>query len=170
MLRQLAASYLEAHLRIHGSPGTHEFFSSQAARYQSELKDAETSLANFRLKNDIVLFSQQKEEILRRAGESSSMLLASEAGIREYTHKIADARSQSAATEARVVTQSRTLSNQTSVERLSTMLVELQNKRTQLMLKYRSDDRLVLEVTQELADTQAALEKAKRPHRIRAIY
>jgi uncharacterized protein involved in exopolysaccharide biosynthesis len=161
VLQQLAASYLEAHLRIHGTPGSHEFFSNQAARYQSELKDAETSLANFRLKNDIVLFAQQKEEMLRRAGESSAMLLASEAGIREYRQKIADARSQFAATEPRVLTQNRTLSNQNYVERLSTMLVELQNKRTQLMLKYRSDDRLVQEVSQEIADTEAALEKSK---------
>jgi uncharacterized protein involved in exopolysaccharide biosynthesis len=161
VLRQLAASYLEAHLRVHGTPGTHEFFLSQAARYQAELKDAEARLSTFRTRNDIVMFAQQKEDILRRAGESNSMLMASEAAIREYTQKIADARVQFAATEPRVVTQSRTLSNQVSVERLSTMIVELQNKRTQLMSKFRSDDRLVQEVSQELADTQAALEKAK---------
>jgi uncharacterized protein involved in exopolysaccharide biosynthesis len=161
VLRQLAASYLEVHLRIHGSQGTHQFFSSQAARYQSELKDAEARLADFRAKNDIVLFEQQKEEIVRRAAESGSMLLAAEAGIREYTRRIDDARSRVGTAQARVVTQNRTLSNQSSVERLSTMLVELQNRRTQLLAKYRPDDRLVLEVSQEIADTQAALEKAK---------
>jgi uncharacterized protein involved in exopolysaccharide biosynthesis len=41
------------------------------------------------------------------------------------------------------------------------MAVELQNRRTQLLAKYRPDDRLVQEVSQELADTQAALEKSK---------
>ena len=161
VLRQLAASYLEAHLRIHGSPGTREFFSSQTARYQSELNDAETRLRDFRREKDIVLFPEQKEEILRRASESSSMLLAAEAGISEYKSKIADARSQASAAAPRVITQSRTLSNQTSVERLGTMLVDLQNRRTQLLSKYRSDDRLVLEVSEEIANTQSALEKAK---------
>jgi uncharacterized protein involved in exopolysaccharide biosynthesis len=161
VLRQLAVSYLEAHLRLHGSPGTHEFFLKQAAHYQGLLKDAETRLTDFRLKNDIVLFAQQKEEILRRSSESGSMLLATEAAIRESTRRLADSRGQVADAEPRVITQSRTLSNQSSVERLSTMLVELRNQRTQLMSKYRSDDRLVKEVSQQIDDTEAALENAK---------
>ena len=160
VLRQLSASYFETHLRVHGTPGTLEFFLSQAAHYRNELKNAETRLTDFSLQNKIILFPQQKEEILRRASESSSMLMAVEANIREYTRKIADTRSQLGAVEPRVVTQRRTLFNQSSVERLSTMLVELQNRRTQLLSKYRADDRLVQEVSQEVADTQAALERA----------
>ena len=72
VLRQLAVSYLEAHLRVHGTPGTHEFFLRQTAHYQSELNDVENKLRDFRLKNDIVLFAEQKSETLRRASESSS--------------------------------------------------------------------------------------------------
>jgi uncharacterized protein involved in exopolysaccharide biosynthesis len=161
VLTQLASSYLEAHVRIHGSPGTYEFFSKQAEHYVEELRNAEAAFTDFRLKKDIVLFGQQKEEILRRAAEASSTLLATEASIREYTLTIADARAQAAGAAPRVVTQSRAVSNQTSVERLSTMMVELQNRRTQLLAKYRPDDRLVEEVSQELRDTEAALEKSK---------
>jgi len=161
VLRQLAVSYLEAHLRVHRDPGTHEFFSNQADHYQSDLKDAETRLTDFSVKNNTVLFAQQKEDLLRRASESSSMLLAADTGILEYTRKLAEARDQMAAAEPRVITQNRTLSSQTSVERLGTMLVELQNRRTQLLSKYRSDDRVVEEVSQEVNDTRAALQEAK---------
>jgi uncharacterized protein involved in exopolysaccharide biosynthesis len=42
------------------------------------------------------------------------------------------------------------------------MLAELQNRRTQLLAKFRSDDRLVQEADQEIRDTQAALERATR--------
>ncbi|MCU1326052.1 MAG: lipopolysaccharide biosynthesis protein, partial [Bryobacterales bacterium] len=120
VLTQLAASYLEAHVRIHGSPGTYEFFSKQADHYVEELKNAETAFTDFRLKKDIVLFGQQKEEILRRASEASSTLLATEASIHEYMQAIADARAQAAAAAPRVITQSRAVSNQSSVERLIT--------------------------------------------------
>ena len=41
------------------------------------------------------------------------------------------------------------------------MLVELRNKRTQLLTRLRSDDRLVKEVDQQIKDTAAALEEAK---------
>jgi uncharacterized protein involved in exopolysaccharide biosynthesis len=159
-LRQLAASYLETHLRVHGTPGTYEFFFGQATQYHRALENAEAALSAFRSKNDIILFGPQKEDILRRASESSSMLLAAEVAASEYERKIADTRLRAAAAEPRVMTQTRTLSNQTFVERLSTMMIELQNRRTQLMSKYRSDDRLVLEVSQEIADTQAALTEA----------
>ena len=161
VLRQLAGSYLEAHLRLHGTPGTYDFFRNQAEHYRNELKNAETNMRDFSLKNDIVLFGPQQEEMLRRASESSSMLLAAEAGIREETRKISDASRQLAAMQPRMITQNHTLSNQTSVEHLSTMLVELQNRRTQLLSKFRPEDRLVEEVSQEISDTGAAIERAK---------
>jgi uncharacterized protein involved in exopolysaccharide biosynthesis len=40
------------------------------------------------------------------------------------------------------------------------MIVELQNKRTQLLTKFRADDRLVREVDQQIRTTRAALDKA----------
>ncbi len=42
------------------------------------------------------------------------------------------------------------------------MIVDLQNKRTALLAKFRPDDRLVVEVDQEIADTRSALEKASK--------
>ncbi len=161
VLRQVAASYLEAHLRLHGTPGTHDFFLSQAEHYRMELKEAEAKMRDFSLKHDIVLFGPQQEELLRRAAESDSMLLAAEASIREGTLRINNASKQLAEAQPRLVTQDRTLSNQNSVEHLSTMLVELQNRRTQLLSKFRPEDRLVQEVSQEISDTGAALERAK---------
>jgi uncharacterized protein involved in exopolysaccharide biosynthesis len=62
----------------------------------------------------------------------------------------------------RVITQSRQLPNQYSAERLNTMIVELQNRRTQLLTKYRSDDRLVREVDAQIKTTQDALSRAER--------
>jgi uncharacterized protein involved in exopolysaccharide biosynthesis len=61
-----------------------------------------------------------------------------------------------------VVTQSRALPNQYSAERLNTLIVELQNRRTQLLTKFRSDDRLVREIDQQLKNTKTALDKASK--------
>src|ERR1035437_5603031 len=84
VLRQLADSYLEAHLRLHSTPGTYEFFASQTARYQNELKDAEAKLAEFRQRDNVVMLAEQKEAMLKSASESESALLQSEAAIGEY--------------------------------------------------------------------------------------
>jgi len=100
--------------------------------------------------------------MLQKVSEAESALMEADAGIAEHTQKIAGTRSQLVAAPPRVVTQSRTLSNQYSVERLHTMVAELQNRRTQLLAKFRPEDRLVQEVEHEIADTQAGLERATR--------
>jgi uncharacterized protein involved in exopolysaccharide biosynthesis len=60
------------------------------------------------------------------------------------------------------VTQSRQLPNQYSAERLNTMIVELQNRRTQLLTKFRPEDRLVREVDEQIRTTREALLKAEQ--------
>lgn len=162
VLANLADLYLEAHLRVHGTPGTYEFFKGQAERYQRELQGAESSLADFRRRENIVMLSQQKDVMLQSAAESETALLQAETAVSEYTQKIAGTRRQLTAAKPRVVTQSRVSGNQYSVERLSTMLAETQNRRTQLLAKFRPDDRLVQEAEQEITDTRAALEKATK--------
>ena len=162
VLTQLADSYLVAHLKVHGTPGSYEFFKGQAQRYQHELLDAESKLAAFRQRENIVMLAQQKDTMLQKSSEGDSALMQTEAAIGEYTQKIADTRGQLGAAAPRVVTQSRIISNQYSVERLHTMVAELQNRRTQLLAKFRPEDRLVQEADREIADTQAAQEQATR--------
>jgi len=160
VLASLSNLYLEEHLKVHGTPGSYQFFKGQAERYRQELEYAESSLADFRRRENIVMPAQQTDVILQKAAEAESALMQVDAAISEYTQKIAGIQRQLAAAPARVVTQSRTLSNQYSVERLSTMLAELQNRRTQLITKFRPEDRMVQEVDQEIANTRTALERA----------
>jgi uncharacterized protein involved in exopolysaccharide biosynthesis len=161
VLQQLAESYLDAHLKVHSTPGTYNFFSSQATHYRNELKAAEAKLAKFRHDTNVVMLAQQKDIVLQKSADSEATLMEAEASLEEYTDKIADTRKQLEAASPRIVTQKRAGPNQYSVERLGTMLAELQNRRTQLLMKFRSDDRLVREADQEIAETNAALEKAK---------
>ena len=119
-------------------------------------------IAEFRSREDVIMPGQQKDVALQKAAETEAALMQAETAIGEYTRRIADTRKQLEATPGRVVTQSRTSSNQYSVERLHTMLAELQNRRTQLLSKFRPEDRMVQEADQEIADTQQALEKAQK--------
>src|SRR5258708_36711297 len=62
----------------------------------------------------------------------------------------------------RIMTQVRTIPNQLLVERLNTMLVELENKRTDLVAKFHPDNRLVKQVEQQIANTRATLDRVTR--------
>lgn len=162
VLSQLATSYLEMHLRVHRTAGTQDFFRNQTDRYASDLKTYETQLNDFRKRNNLVSIGQQKDLIVRKLLDSRSDFQQADTAWREASKQVEDLERQLNGQTQRVVTQNRTAPNQYSVERLNTMLAELRNRRSQSLMKFRADDRTVVEIDEEIANTQAALDSAKK--------
>lgn len=122
---------------------------------------SEKQLTGFQQDNSLVVLAQQKDLTLQKTAEAKAKLLESEAAVNEATNRIKRIEQQLAATPKRIVTQSRSIPAQYSAERLNTMMVELQNRRTQLLTKFRHDDRLVREVDEQIRTTREALAKAE---------
>lgn len=162
VLRKLQDLYLDKHLKLHRTPGTYEFFKGQAERHEGELQSAEKELSGFQQSMNVVSLTQQKDQTVQKLTEAKSKLLETETFLREVNDRLAKGQQQLQTLATQVVTQRRALPNQYSAERLNTLIVELQNRRTQLLTKFRSDDRLVREVDQQIKDTRAALEKASQ--------
>jgi uncharacterized protein involved in exopolysaccharide biosynthesis len=162
VLRKVQDLYLEKHVKLHRPPGTHEFFKTQADQSEAQLQDAEKQLSSFQQSMNVVSLTQQKEQTVQKLTEAKSKLLETQAFLREVNDRMGKVQQQLQTVQPRIVTQRRALPNQFSAERLNTMMVELQNKRTQLLTKFRPDDRLVREVDQQIKTTRAAMEKASR--------
>jgi uncharacterized protein involved in exopolysaccharide biosynthesis len=161
VLQSLADLYLDKHLKLHRPPGTHEFFQDQSSRYGQQLQEAEASRATFQEQNHFISLEQEKQLNLQKMADVKSRYLESVGAVKDTTERIEKLQRQLKTVPSRVPTQSRSLPNQYSLERLSTMLVELRNRRTQLLTKFRPDDRLVREVDQQIRDTTASLQEAK---------
>jgi uncharacterized protein involved in exopolysaccharide biosynthesis len=162
VLKKLGDLYLEKHLKLHHPEGATNFFKDKADEYESQLKEAERRLADFQQSNNLVVLAQQKELTLQKTAEAKAKLLESETAVNEAADRAKRVEQQLAAIPKRIVTQSRALPNQYSAERLNTMLVELQNRRTQLLTKFRPDDRLVREVDEQIHTTREALARAEQ--------
>jgi uncharacterized protein involved in exopolysaccharide biosynthesis len=160
VLNKLGELYLDKHLKLHRPPGTSDFFKAQANQYQQDLKNAETSVSSFEQEKDAVDIDRQKELILARFTEVNGKLKDLNGKIAQDDKRIAALQTQLAGMDRRVVTQSRVLPNQYSVERLNTMLVELKNRRIQLLAKFQPEDRVVREVDDQIRETTDALQKA----------
>jgi uncharacterized protein involved in exopolysaccharide biosynthesis len=93
--------------------------------------------------------------------DSRSKLKDLDGKIAQNDKRIGALQTQLAGMDKRVATQSRVLPNQYSVERLNTMLVELRNRRIQLLAKFQPEDRVVREVDDQIRETSTALEKAQ---------
>lgn len=162
VLQTVAELYLERHLQVHRVSGSDEFFKSQATEYEQKLKDAELALASYEERHDIVSLSLQKEMGLKRVFDAETDLQATDTTRKEIAQRAEKVRQQLQSLDARVTTQQRSLPHQYSIERLNTIVIELQNKRTQLLTKFQSEDRLVKEVDQQIADTKATLERVSQ--------
>jgi YD repeat-containing protein len=162
VLRELAALYLDKHLRLHGSTAGYDLFREQSERYEAQLKADESRLAAFEKNNNLVAIEEQKQTGLKSLADAEVSLSKTTAELGENEKRVTALQGQLARVSPRVLTQSRTIPNQDSVERLNTMIVELQNKRTQLLTKFRPDDRLVKEVDRQLETTRAAYDAASK--------
>lgn len=161
VLQKLGDHYLEKHLKLNHPTGATDFFKDKADEYETQLRQAEQRLTDFQQNNSLVVLSQQKDLTLQKTADSKSKMLESETALKEATDRIARIEQQLGAMPKRVITQSRQLPNQYSAERLNTMIVELENRRTQLLTKYRPDDRLVKEIDEQIRNTREALSRAE---------
>jgi uncharacterized protein involved in exopolysaccharide biosynthesis len=161
VLKTLGEVYLDLHLRAHRTAGTQEFFKRQASDYEQQLAAAQERLAQARQRDNVVLLPEQKDLTIRRIMETEMAFNESGVAFAEASARVATLRNQLAALPARVVTQSRVLPNQYSVERLNTMLAELRNRRAELLVKFRPEDRLVRDLDEQIAETTGALTRAQ---------
>jgi uncharacterized protein involved in exopolysaccharide biosynthesis len=166
VLKQLTEFYLTTHVKAHSVPGTSDFFNRQADHYEASLHEAELRLAEFRQRYGIVSIEDQKQLLLTRVNDIERMLQESDAQIAEFTARGNDINRQLSTIERRINTQTKVLPNQSSIERLTTMLAELQNKRTELAVEFRSDDRIIRQIDEQFGNTQAALERERQARTI----
>ena len=162
VLKTLAELYLEKHLKVHHPTGAFEFFQEQADVHKTDLRQAENKFTNFQKQTGTVGINQQKDLTITRLGETKSKLKDLEGAIDETDKRIAALENQLTKTDRRITTQNRVLPNQYSVERLNTMIVELRNRRTQLLTKFQPTDRVVKEVDDQIRTTTEALQKASK--------
>ena len=162
VLRTLAKGYMDEHVLAHGSRGAYELFDKQANFYKQRLQELQDGLTEFQQGRSIVALGEQKDLNLRKLLELQAAYKDNEAARVANTRKIGRLTEKLAKLDPRITTQARQVPNQYSVERLNTMLVELQNRRTELLAKFQPHDRLVAEVDKQIADTKASLDRADR--------
>jgi uncharacterized protein involved in exopolysaccharide biosynthesis len=162
VLQSLADAYLEKHLQLHSSTGSLAMFQQQAEEYETKLREAEGRLIAFQKASGFVGAPEQKELLIRKVVEQQSALREAQANSIDTQKRIQALREQLTDQSPRITTQTRKIPNQYSVERLNTLIAELQNKRTDLLTKFKPNDRTIKEVDQQIADTRAALDNAQK--------
>ena len=161
-LNRLLTAFLKKQQDIAQPPGTSKFFADQAATYKRQLDQAQQQLADYQQQNKIVSLPDSEQALDREINDEQTDLRSTDAEISELTQQLGSQTLHLRSIPARQMTEVRTVPNDYSIERLNTMLAELENKRTSLLTKFTDNDRLVQEVDRQIADTKSALVKAQK--------
>lgn len=160
-LNRLLAAFMKKQQDIAQPPGTSAFFAQKAASYKQQLDQAQQQLSEYQQQNKIVSLPDSEQALDREINDAQTDLRTTDAQIGELSQQLRSQTEHLHAIPSRQMTQVRTIPNDYSIERLNTMLAELDNKRTSLLTKFTKNDRLVQEVNRQIANTRAALTKAQ---------
>lgn len=161
-LATLSQLYLAYRAGIRGTDGTYAFFDQQANRYYNKLQVDQVALAAFNQQHQVTSMSTEKDELVHKLADARSSVYEAQASGREADKQIQAMVTMRAKLPPRITTQRRDLPDQVTAERLNSSLVDLQNKRVELLTKYYPTDRHVQELDQQIANTREALERAQK--------
>jgi glycosyltransferase involved in cell wall biosynthesis/uncharacterized protein involved in exopolysaccharide biosynthesis len=162
VMRELASRYLVAHVQVHNTSGTYQLFDQQASRYGRELAQSEAALATFREGYSLVVMPDQQEILAQRATDARAALEDADAQVAQIDQRLTEEKHAIANMDARITTQQRVIPDADLVQRLTATLVDLKNQRTVMASKFRSDDRLVVQLDLQIADTQTNIDRANQ--------
>jgi uncharacterized protein involved in exopolysaccharide biosynthesis len=157
VLHSLGTHYLAEHLAAHGAPGTYEFFANQAKHYADQLQKARATLTAFHQRTELFSMPQQQSSDIDGLQSTENQLKEVQIRIAEQQARLAANGKQMTNLSSRVTTQVRAVPNQMAVQQLGTMLADLRNRRITLAVKFKPGDRLIKELDQQIAGTEAQL-------------
>lgn len=161
VLQNLSKLYLEKHLQLRRPAGSSTFFAEQAEKYHQDLERVEAQLASFSHDQGVSAPDILRSSMAQQYVNATAALYQAQQGIAESEHRLKDITRQMAVTPVRSNTQQVTNPANGLLQELQASLLLSQNKRNQLLTKYESTYPLVQEVDHEIADTQAAIQKAE---------
>jgi uncharacterized protein involved in exopolysaccharide biosynthesis/Mrp family chromosome partitioning ATPase len=156
-LEHLSAAYLAEHRSLQRPSGTSGFFASEAERIRKDWDAASQKLVNFQREHELLSLSNREAAVESQITEHERDLLSTDASLEEINARLAASSRRLHDLPMRQTTAEKVVPNPESLGHLNTLLVELENKRTAMLTNYKADDRVVRELDQQIATTNAAL-------------
>ena len=160
-LERFSTAYLAHRKHLSRPSGTSKFFVDEANRYREAWQKANGDLVAFQQQNQLVSVQETEQTLSREIAGEADDLRANETSLAEARTQLVAGREAAAKVPQRQQTQQHTIFSQTSVDQMRTLLVNLQNRKTELLTRYAPTDRLVVEVDRQMVDTNASLLEAQ---------
>jgi len=159
LLSKLLTSFLDEKRRLIQPAGLRQMFAQQADQYKQQWQEAQQQLSDFQREHGLVSVSDQEELLQKEILSVTTDLQTADAELAFTRDKVHGDMTQIGSTPQRLLTRKTEIPDTGSVDQLHKQLNDLEQRRTELLTKYRSDDRLVQQVESEIRQAQSALER-----------
>jgi succinoglycan biosynthesis transport protein ExoP len=158
ILEKLAQHYEAQHVMAHEVADTMTMFQAEAEKKRLQLDEIERQMEAIRPGATIGTLAIEKDLALRQALEFESEWHKANVLQAQAEARVSSQSSALAGMPEHVVSEDRSLLNQTAIGGLRGRVLELQLKRSELLQRYQPDNRLVREADEELAKAKTMLE------------
>lgn len=160
-LNRVLDAFLSEKRRISHPTGASQMFAQEADQYRARWQTAQNELTAFQQNKQLVSVSAQQELLQKEILSIDSQLRDSEVMIAEAQKKVEGDKAQIAAIPSRLSTRETVIPASGSIDQMYGRLSELKVTRTELLAKYRPDDRMVKEVDEKIKDIQSSLDDSR---------
>lgn len=162
VLKMVGDVYLYEHALAHHPPGEFEFFEKETDKARARLDQAEANLVEFTRGGGVASGEIQLGGALRRLDDAQALQGEIRTEIASASRRIAALEEELKWIPSRQTTQLKSLDNGALLQQLKSSLLSLRLKRTELLTKYQPTFPLVVEVEQQIKQTEDALADAER--------
>jgi uncharacterized protein involved in exopolysaccharide biosynthesis len=157
VLKCLAQAYLARHERLRRPANEFDFFDQQVAEAREELLATGTRVEQFSKREGVVSAASERDLWLRNLSDAENQDHLLGLSLSETGERISALEGTLKRTPARRTNEIKSSDNPQLLEKLKSRLLELQLRRTELLTKFLPSYRLVQEVDEQIAATQATI-------------
>jgi uncharacterized protein involved in exopolysaccharide biosynthesis len=157
VLRSLADAYLAKHVEIRRPSGQQDFFQQQMEQARGALQQSEAQMVAFTRGRGVVSAGLERDLALQKLSEAQAADLGVQASIAEAAERVRSLSSKLRDLPQRRVTQVRNEDNPQLQEKMKSKLLELELRRTELLVKFQPSYRLVQEVDEQISQAKSAI-------------
>jgi uncharacterized protein involved in exopolysaccharide biosynthesis len=165
-LDRLQENYLAQHLLVHKSLGTQDLFLAQVNLKKTELADIERRIEAIRPGGNTDALNMERELTLKEASDFGAEWRKARAVAEQDKARVESQSVKLRDVPGRILTADKSVVNQQAIGTLRSEILQLELKRTELLQKYQPQNRLVVQVEEELTQANSMLEEELRntPH------
>jgi uncharacterized protein involved in exopolysaccharide biosynthesis len=157
VLQSVANAYLRKQAVVHRPSGEAQFFEQLTKDARQDLEEAERKLVQFTTAHNVVAAEGERDLALQKLSEIDGSYRQTRIDLSETQQRVSELQALLASLPERTTTQVRIADNPELMKSLKENLLDLQEKRTQLLTKFEPSHRLVQEVDQQISQANQAI-------------